>query len=148
MELQPTLVGTLVTLRPLVADDWPALFAAAADPAIWAQHPDHDRWKEEVFAGFFRGALDSGGAFAVLDTATGAIIGSTRYHGYDAERREVEIGWTFLARAYWGGRFNGEMKRLMLAHAFGWVDQVLFLVGLDNLRSQSAVLRIGGVRVA
>jgi N-acetyltransferase len=148
MHLQPTLVGSLVTVRPLVADDWPALYAVAADPLIWEQHPNHDRWREDVFAGFFDTALASGGAFAVLDTASGAVIGSSRYHGYNADRSEVEIGWTFLARAYWGGRYNGELKQLMLAHALAHVACVIFFVGLGNVRSQTAVQRIGGVRVA
>ncbi|MCU0649702.1 MAG: GNAT family N-acetyltransferase [Gemmatimonadaceae bacterium] len=148
MHLQPTLVGTLVTVRPLVADDWAALYAVAADPLIWEQHPNHDRWREEVFAGFFATALASGGALAVLDATTGAIIGSSRYHGYDAARSQVEIGWTFLARAYWGGRYNGELKQLMLTHALAHVERVVFFVGLHNIRSQTAVQRIGGVRVA
>ena len=43
----------------------------------------------------------------MIDVATQEIIGSSRYHGYDAGRSEVEIGWTFLARKYWGGRYNG-----------------------------------------
>ncbi len=74
------------------------------------------------------------------------MIGSSRYYGYSAERSEVEIGWTFLARSHWGGRYNREMKRLMLDHAFRFVDRVAFLVGPQNLRSQRAVEKIGGVR--
>jgi len=145
-ELQPLLEGDLVTLRPLRADDWDALLAAASDPLIWEQHPEHDRWKEDVFRKFFDGGIASGGAFTVLDKSTGAVIGSTRYHGYDPEKSEIEIGWTFLARAYWGGRANGEMKGLMLEHAFRFVDRVVFLVGTENVRSMKAVEKIGGVR--
>jgi RimJ/RimL family protein N-acetyltransferase len=81
-----------------------------------------------------------------LDRATGQIIGSSRYHGYDAERSVIEIGWSFLARAYWGGRYNGEMKRLMVEHAFRSVKRVMFVIGPDNHRSQRAVEKIGGVR--
>ena len=81
-----------------------------------------------------------------IDTSTGKIIGSSRFHGYDCERKEIEIGWTFLARSYWGGRYNGEMKRLMLEHAFKWVQRVIFVIGPDNRRSQRAVEKIGGVR--
>jgi RimJ/RimL family protein N-acetyltransferase len=99
-----------------------------------------------VFQAFFDEALRSGGALVAIDRATGDVIGSSRYHGHDAERRLVEIGWTFLARAYWGGRYNGEMKRLMLEHAFRSVDRVLFVIGPDNRRSQRAVEKIGGVR--
>ena len=117
----------------------------AKDPLIWEQHPDWDRYKEEVFRKFFEDALDSGGALVAIDRATGEIIGSSRYHGYDADKSVVEIGWTFLARRYWGGTWNGEMKRLMLEHAFKAVERVVLIVGPANLRSRRAVEKIGGV---
>jgi RimJ/RimL family protein N-acetyltransferase len=145
-ELQPTLKGDLVELRPLRPEDFDALYAVAADPLVWEQHPSHDRWKEEVFREFFRGALASGGAFLVLDLRDGRVIGSSRFHRYDAARSEIEIGWTFLARSHWGGRYNREMKRLMLRHAFRFVTSVVFLVGSKNLRSQRAMEKIGAIR--
>jgi RimJ/RimL family protein N-acetyltransferase len=144
-ELQPHLVGGLLELRPLRPDDWAGLFAVASDPLIWEQHPARDRHQEAVFQEFFQEALESGGAFVAIDRRTRRIIGSSRYFGFDAERSEVEIGWTFLARAYWGGETNGEMKRLMLAHAFRFVDRLVFLVGPDNLRSRRALEKIGAV---
>ena len=146
-ELQPTLTGTLLELRPLRPEDFDELYAIASDPGIWELHPEPDRYKEDVFRGFFRGAMDSGGAFAVIDRATGRIIGSSRYFGYDEARSEIEIGWTFLARTYWGGIYNRELKELMLRHAFRIVDSVVFLVGPQNWRSQRAMEKIGGVRV-
>ena len=145
-ELQPTLTGDLLELRPLGAADFDELYAVASDPGIWEQHPASDRYKKEVFRDFFEEAMESGGAFAVIDRASGRIIGSTRYYGYDEQRSEIEIGWTFLARAYWGGVYNREMKQLMLRHAFRFVDTVIFLVGPRNFRSQRAVEKIGGVR--
>jgi RimJ/RimL family protein N-acetyltransferase len=145
-ELQPTLAGDLVELRPLRPDDFEALYAVASDPLIWAQHPEHDRYKRDVFQRYFDGAIESGGAFVVVDRATGKIIGSSRYHGYDESTGEIEIGWTFLTRECWGGRYNAEMKHLMLDHAFRFVDRVVFLVGPSNLRSQRAMEKIGGVR--
>jgi RimJ/RimL family protein N-acetyltransferase len=145
-DLQPTLAGDLLELRPLRVGDFDALFAVASDPLIWEQHPANDRYRADVFRAFFREALDSGGALVAIDARDRKIIGSSRYHGYDAERREIEIGWTFLARSHWGGRYNGEMKRLMLEHAFRFVDRVIFLVGPGNRRSQRAVEKIGGVR--
>lgn len=144
-ELQPVLKGDLIELRPLREDDFEELYDAASDPLIWEQHPQSDRYKEEVFREFFRGALESGGAFVVVDSETNRVIGSSRFHGYDEEKSEIEIGWTFLARSHWGGRFNGEMKRLMLDHAFRFVETVVFLVGPENLRSRRAVEKIGGV---
>jgi N-acetyltransferase len=145
-DLQPTLTGRLVELRPVRPDDFDTLYAVASDPAIWEQHPIRDRYKKDVFRGFFDEALASGGAFAIIDRATGCIIGSSRYYGYDEARGEIEIGWTFLARAYWGGIYNRELKQLMLRHAFGFVDRVIFLVGPQNFRSQRALEKIGGVR--
>lgn len=146
LDLQPCLTGSLIELRPLRPEDYHDLFAVAADPAIWEQHPDKDRCNEDSFRAFFRKALSSGGALLVVDRGSGQVIGTSRYHGYDARRREVEIGWTFLARPYWGGRYNGELKRLMLEHAFRFVDRVLFVVAPGNVRSQRAVEKIGGIR--
>lgn len=143
---QPVLTGELLELRPLRADDFDGLFAVASDPLIWEQHPDRNRYQEATFRAFFEEALASGGALVALDRASGRIIGSSRYHGYDPERSVVEIGWTFLARACWGGRYNGEMKRLMLDHAFRSVDRVIFVIGPDNRRSQRAVERLGAAR--
>lgn len=133
-------------LRPLEQDDYADLRAAASDPLIWEQHPDKTRSDPAGFRRFFDEAMASGGALIAIDNATGAVIGSSRFHGYDREADEVEIGWTFLARSHWGGRYNGEMKRLMLTHAFRFVGRVVFLVGPDNIRSQRAVERIGAVR--
>lgn len=145
-EAQPTLAGRLLELRPLREDDYDALFAVASDPLIWEQHPASDRYQPEVFQKFFRDAMESGGALLAIDQATGVVIGSSRYHGYNESASEVEIGWTFLARSHWGGQYNGEMKQLMLQHAFQFVDSVIFLIGPENIRSQRAVEKIGGVR--
>ena len=145
-ELQPVLKGELIELRPLRSEDWDDLFAVASDPLIWEQHPENDRYTEDVFKIFFKDALDSGGAFAVIDTKSQQIIGSTRFHGYDPEKSEVEIGWTFLARKYWGGRYNRQMKQLLLAHAFQFVENVVFYVGGNNIRSQKATEKIGAIK--
>jgi N-acetyltransferase len=146
-ELQPRLIGELIEVRPLAPDDWEHLFAVASDPLIWEQHPAWDRYREDVFREFFREALETGSAFVVIDRKTGEIIGSSRYFGFDPQESVVEIGWTFLARAYWGGNYNGELKRLMLDHAFRFVERVVFVIGVTNFRSQKAVEKIGGVRV-
>jgi RimJ/RimL family protein N-acetyltransferase len=146
-ELQPILKSEMLELRPLRAEDFDQLYAVASDLLIWEQHPNSDRYKLEVFRNFFDEALQSGGAFVALDRQDGRIIGSSRFHCYDLERSEIEIGWTFLARSHWGGVYNGEMKRLMLAHAFKFVENVIFLVDSNNLRSQRAVEKIGGVHV-
>ena len=144
-ELQPTLRGELIELRPLGEEDFEELYAAASDPLVWEQHPQSDRYKEEVFRDFFRTAMESGGAFVVTDLESGRVVGSSRFHAYDEERSEIEIGWTFLARTHWGGLYNGEMKRLMIEHAFRFVDSVIFLIGPRNHRSRKAIERVGAV---
>jgi RimJ/RimL family protein N-acetyltransferase len=170
MDRQPVLAGERLLLRPLERADWPALFAVAADPQLWAHHPAHDRWQEPVFRAFFDDALARGGALAVIDRAGGAMIGSTRFQDYVApgtsqaaggqvsggqvsggqisdgwpEGGQVEIGWTFLARSHWGTGCNAEMKRLMLAHALGQVARAVFIVGRDNIISRRAMEKIGG----
>src|SRR5947208_7458818 len=146
-DLQPILNGELIKLRPLRAEDFRDLYAVAADPLIWEQHPMSDRYKEEVFKAFFREAMESGGALIAVDSKDGRIIGSSRFYGYDKEKSEIEIGWTFLARSHWGGIYNKEMKRLMLRHAFQFVNSVIFVIGPRNLRSQKAIEKIGGIRV-
>jgi N-acetyltransferase len=145
---QPELRGTLLALRPLRRDDHDALRAAASDPLIWEQHPDRERWREEVFAPYFEELLASGGSLVVLDAATGEIVGHSRYHGYHPESSEVEIGWTFLVRSRWGGTWNRELKQLMLAHAFRFVDRVVFIVDAQNARSRRALEKLGARQIA
>lgn len=145
MDRQPTLQGERLLLRPLRTGDFGGLFAVAQDREIWAMHPAHDRWQEPVFRAFFDEAMASGGAFAIIDGASGAIIGSSRYGEVDAEQPdEIEIGWSFLSRDYWGRGYNREFKRLMLAHAFGSTGRVIFQVGADNVISRKAMENIGG----
>jgi RimJ/RimL family protein N-acetyltransferase len=145
LDRQPTLEGERLKLRPLRAGDWEALYAVAADPEIWALHPMHDRWREPVFREFFDDAIAKGGALAVIDKESGAIIGSSRFQNYDpADGGSVEIGWTFLARSHWGGATNRELKGLMLRHALASVERAVFRIGENNWRSRRAMEKIGG----
>jgi N-acetyltransferase len=146
-DLQPTLKGELLELRPLRPEDFDALFAVASDPLIWQQHPAWDRYKPEVFRTLFQESLTSHGALVVLDRKDGKVIGSSRYHGYKADENEIEIGWSFLARSHWGGAYNREMKQLMLRHALQFVNRVIFVIGLQNFRSQNAIEKLGAVRI-
>ena len=145
-DLQPTLKGNLLELRPLHAGDFDALYAVASDPLIWEQHPERERYKEDIFREFFRQAMESGGALIALDAKDGRVIGSSRFHGYDPANDEIEIGWTFLARSHWGGDYNGQMKQLMVDHAFRFVKSVILVIGIENWRSQKAAEKIGAVR--
>ncbi|KYG68022.1 acetyltransferase [Bdellovibrio bacteriovorus] len=145
-EFQPTLSGDLLKIRPLKATEFELLFEVASDPLIWELHPQRERYKKEVFEKFFTLAVKSGGAFVIEDH--GQAIGSSRFYDFRPEISQVSIGYTFLARKYWGGKFNREMKKLMLEHAFKFVDNVTFEIGVNNLRSRKAIEKLGGKLVS
>jgi N-acetyltransferase len=140
---QPVLRGPILLIRPLAAADRDALWQVARDPLLWELHPDKTRCDPEGFARFFQAALDSGSALVVVDQRTGRIVGSSRYYDWDPQKRELAIGYTFIARDCWGGAVNREMKQLMLQHAARWADRVWFHVGKGNLRSRRAMEKIG-----
>lgn len=145
--LQPTLENEQIVLQPLKASDFETLYTVASDPEIWQQHPNKDRWKKDVFRTFFEGAVQSGGAFKVVDKATGMVIGSTRFYDYQPEDNSIFIGYTFFATSCWGKGINQQVKNLMLDYIFQFVDQVNFHVGASNIRSQIAISRLGAIKV-
>lgn len=144
-DLQPRLRGATLDLRPLNADDLEPLWLVARDRELWALHPDQTRHERGGFERFFAAALRSGTALTVVERATGRQIGSSRFYEHDPARREVAIGYTFLARSHWGGAANLEMKRLMIEHAAAFADVVWFHVGAGNLRSRRAMEKLGAV---
>jgi N-acetyltransferase len=146
-DFQPTLTGLLIQLRPLRTSDFEPLYSVASDLLLWDQHPDKSRTTREGFAKFFEDALASRGTLVAVERVGDSMIGCSRFHTYRAEQQDVTIGYTFLARSHWGGTYNGEMKRLMLEHAFRFVDSVRFLVAEQNLRSRRAVEKLGAVDV-
>jgi RimJ/RimL family protein N-acetyltransferase len=148
MNLQPTdLKNNLVWLEPLEQGHFDELYLVASDPLIWEQHPNPDRYKLDAFTNYFKGAMESGGAFIIRDTLSGQALGSSRYCAYDAANKEIQIGYTFFARSCWGKSINKEVKTLMLNHAFNYVNTVAFYVGANNIRSQKAMERIGGIKI-
>lgn len=146
--LQPTLENEFIRIAPLKTEDFETLYAIASDPLIWEQHPNKDRYKRGVFETFFKGAMESKGAFLVYDRQTGKPIGSSRYYDADTEKRTIAIGYTFIARDHWGGTYNPPLKRLMMEHAFQHFDAVIFHIGALNIRSQKAMERLGGKKIA
>jgi RimJ/RimL family protein N-acetyltransferase len=146
-ELQPRLQNDLIKLEPLEAGDFERLYAVAADPLIWEQHPSSDRYQRPVFENYFNGAMESGGAFRVIDSTNGELIGSSRYCDYDEPQRQISVGYTFIARNRWARRFNLALKTLMLDHAFKFVDRVTFKVGINNWRSRKAMEKLGGIYI-
>ena len=145
MNLQPTLHGELLELRSLRIGDYSDLFEAASDPLIWEMHPQPDRYKPDVFKSFFAEAMTSKGALAITDLKNSKIVGTSRYYYYEPENSSVVIGYTFLTREYWGGKYNRELKKLMVNHALGFVKTTYFHVGVGNIRSQKAMLKVGGI---
>jgi len=149
LPLQPTLENEAVKIRPLQAADFETLYSIASDPLIWEQHPNKNRYQKEAFQNFFKGAMESGGAFLVLDAQTNEPIGSSRYSDVqNNDAQSIGIGYTFLARSHWGGRYNPALKKLMIDHAFQFVDSVVFHIGAVNIRSQKAIEKIGAQKVA
>ena len=145
--LQPELENELIKIRPLKEEDFEILFKVASDPLLWEQHPNKDRYKRNVFENFFKGAIESGGAFIVFDAKTNQAIGSSRFYGYVSRKKSVSVGYTFLSRSHWGSTYNRALKKLMLDHAFMSVDTVFFHIGADNIRSQKAILKLGALKI-
>ena len=143
MDLQPTLEGDAVTLRPIRPADFDALLAVAGDPEIWIQHPARERYREPEFRAYFDNWLMRGGGLIICERGTGRAIGASCYSLEGRRPGEVEIGWTFLARDHWGGATNREAKRLMIRHALRSVERVVFRVASTNLRSRRALEKIG-----
>lgn len=146
MDLQPTLENELLTIRPMENGDLEALYEVAKDLKIWEQHPCK-RYLKPEFEKFFVESIKSNGALVIIDKLTDEIIGSSRFKVFDGFSNQVEIGWTFLSRKYWGGKYNKSGKNLMIDHAFKYVDYIIFYVDKNNIRSQKAVEKINGRKI-
>lgn len=144
----PTLQDESVKLVPLKEEDFEILYKVANDPLIWEQHPNKNRWQRNVFQIFFKGAIESKGAYLIYDTKTNEPIGSTRFYDWDMEKSEVSIGYTFFARSHWGGKYNPAAKHLMMQYVFQFVNHVIFHIGAQNIRSQKAIEKLGAVKIA
>ncbi len=149
MSLQTYIIlqNELIRIEPLKETDFDILYAIASDPLIWEQHPNKDRYKKDVFENFFRGAMESKGAFLVYDNETGKVIGSSRYYDVDEKANSVLIGYTFIARSHWGGKYNPSLKKLMLDYAFKFFEKVHFHIGANNIRSQKAIEKLGALKI-
>jgi RimJ/RimL family protein N-acetyltransferase len=145
--LQPTLENEFVKIEPLQSNDFERLYKVASDPLIWEQHPNKDRYKREVFEIFFKGAIESRGAFLVIDKKTREVIGSSRLYDLDEIKNQILIGYTFFARSHWGSIYNPSLKSLMINHAFQFVNSVVFHIGAENVRSQKAIEKFGAVKI-
>jgi RimJ/RimL family protein N-acetyltransferase len=147
MHWQEKITGQKVKLIPLEENHFELLYKAASDPLIWEQHPNPNRYKREEFANYFKGAIESKGAYLVLDVLTSEVVGSTRFYDYNESESSILIGYTFVTKKYWGKGYNPEMKKLMLHFAFQKVNSVKFHVGDKNIRSQMAMKKINAKEV-
>ncbi|MFI5450982.1 GNAT family N-acetyltransferase [Pedobacter sp. UC225_61] len=145
--LQPTLENDLIKIVPLQDEDFEKLYAVASDPLIWEQHPNKNRYQREVFQNFFKGAMESKGAFLVYEKETGKIVGSSRYYELDEENSSVTVGYTFIGRDYWGKGHNKALKNLMFNYAFQFVDKIILHIGETNFRSQKAAEKLGAKKI-
>jgi RimJ/RimL family protein N-acetyltransferase len=143
---QPTLNNQLVLLQPLTQGDFEQLYLIASDPLVWEQHPNNNRYQQPVFQNYFEGALQSKGALLIVDKLTGEVAGCSRFYDCNAAESFVFIGYTFLGRKFWGGGYNKGCKKLMLNHAFQYVNTVKFHIGATNFRSQIAIERLGALK--
>lgn len=146
--IQPVLENEKYQLIPLQQGDFESLYNVASDPEVWSQHPNKDRYRREVFRTFFEGAMESGGAFKIIEKSTGEILGSTRYYDYNKQNNSIFIGYTFYGRKSWGKGINPQIKKLMLDYIFQFVEVVHFHIGKENYRSQIALERLGGQKIA
>lgn len=144
-DLQPILENDLVKLRPLSSKDFDSLYKVASDSLIWEQHPDNKRYTLSGFTKFFNESIAFKGALVIIEKESGNVIGSSRFNLVPKYNEAVEIGWTFLSRAYWGGRYNSVCKQLMMNYAFQFVNGIVFFVGKNNIRSQKAVEKLSSL---
>lgn len=147
VDTQPTLENETIALLPLAEKDFDGLYEVASDPKMWEQHPNKDRWRKEVFRTFFDGALQSKGAFKIIDKTSGNIIGCTRFYDYDHLESSILIGYTFFSTQCWGKGINHAVKSMMLDYMFQFVSRVHFHIGAENIRSQIAISRLGAIKV-
>lgn len=144
-DAQPVLDCERFHLEPLQRGSFENLYAAAADPAIWAGHPSRDRYKRSVFSRYFEFLLETRRALTVTDRRNSQIIGCSSYYTAPDMPGSISIGFTFLTCPYWGGRANFDVKKLMLDHAFNTFEDVWFHIDPTNIRSQKATAKLGAV---
>ena len=147
-DIQPSFLhDDTIKLIPLKETDFDNLYKVASNPLVWEQHPNPNRYKLEDFTTYFKGAIESKGAFLILDALTNETIGCSRYYDYNEINSSVLIGYTFIGTKFWANGYNKALKKLMIDYAFQSVDKVYFHIGAFNIRSQKAIEKIGAVKV-
>lgn len=146
---QPTLTGSLVTLRPMSDEDAPLLLEAAADGQLWTLKvtvvPGPDTAEHYVTKAMDGKRAGTVMPFVILNRESGAVIGSTRFWKIDRMNRKLEIGSTWLSASMQRTGANTEAKYHMLTYAFETLRcvRVQFTTDELNEKSRTAILRIG-----
>lgn len=149
---QPTLHGSIVTLLPLQQEHAPALLRAAQDGQLWQSRvtniPGPDTVDQYLATALAGRQADTVMPYAIVQRATGAIVGSTRFWKIDRLNRKLEIGHTWLAASVQRTGINTEAKLLLLTQAFETMHAVRVQFTTDELNEQSraAILRLGAVQ--
>ncbi|MGK3992284.1 GNAT family N-acetyltransferase [Sorangium sp. So ce1024] len=140
-----------VSLRPLSYDDRAGLRAIAFDPDIWRYFVTRVETEDDL-ARFLDTAIADTRAsrrvvFGVVDRATGQLAGSMAYGNLAESDRRLEIGWSWLGRAFRGTRVNGWSKYLLLQHAFEAMscERVEFKTDVLNLQARAGLRKIGAI---
>ena len=138
-----------VSLVPLALSHEEGLRAAAADGELWKIRVTSVPEPQDT-RGYIEAALkmrEDGNrfAFAVIEDATGAVLGSTSYHDILPAVKRVEIGYTWYAQRCQRTHINTTCKKLLLAHAFDTLGCHVVGWRTDNFnfRSQQAIERLG-----
>ena len=150
MKIEPVVLeGSHVRMEPLKESHHDELCAVGLDPELWRWIPFRVLTPDEM-SGYIRNAMDAQTAgsalpFATVERSSGRAIGSTRYMNIDAPNRHVEIGSTWIGRAWQRSAVNTEAKYLMLRHAFETLGCLRVELKTDsmNVRSRNAIQRIG-----
>lgn len=143
---QQELKSERLILTPLKREDFEEIYSLASDPLLWEQHPNKNRYQPEEFNNYFKGAIESSGAYKISNKSTGQVTGCTRYYDYDAAENSILIGYTFIGRSFWKLGLNQELKGLMVNHAFNHVNIIRFHIGEHNYRSQQSIEKFGAVK--
>lgn len=149
---QPVLDGRHILLRPMVRSDGPAIVDAASDGKLWELFYTVVPGPESINAYLDRAEREQGWGrimpFAVIEKASGDLVGATRYMRMNSPHRRLEIGTTFYASRVQRTPINSEAKLLLLTHAFESMNCVCVQFRTDhfNFASQRAIERLGAKR--
>ena len=142
---QPSLSNGLLALCPLARADIDELALVASDPAIWADHPVRNRYQRDVFDAYSTALLGVGGSLLVRDRATQEVIGCSAFYTDPSAPSRLSIGFTFLTCSHWGSSTNHALKSLMLDYLYMHSSEAWFHIGTENVRKQTATMKLGAV---